>query len=326
MFSTIKQAFKVKDIRIKIFFTLLILVIYRIGCYVPVPGINTDVFSNAIESNTFLELMNSVTGGALAQGTLFALGIGPYINASIIIQLLCVGIPSLERLSKQGEEGKKKIALITRIITLVLAIIQSLGIILAFGVAQDANSIENTIFLFLKPDSGWTKALVWTFMTIIYTSGAMVVMWLGERITEHGVGNGISMVIFIGIISTAGLAIINEFKSAFTNGFHMMHIWYVIIFIAVTIVLFTLITWVDLAERKITVQYAKQLKGRKMYGGQSTVIPMKITGNGVMPLIFAFAIISLPDLIMSMVPAWNGAAQAYQEWFSGGNGDRKSVV
>ena len=320
MFSTIKQAFKVKDIRIKIFFTLLILVIYRIGCYVPVPGINTDVFSNAIESNTFLELMNSVTGGALAQGTLFALGIGPYINASIIIQLLCVGIPSLERLSKQGEEGKKKIALITRIITLVLAIIQSLGIILAFGVAQDANSIENTIFLFLKPDSGWTKALVWTFMTIIYTSGAMVVMWLGERITEHGVGNGISMVIFIGIISTAGLAIINEFKSAFTNGFHMMHIWYVIIFIAVTIVLFTLITWVDLAERKITVQYAKQLKGRKMYGGQSTVIPMKITGNGVMPLIFAFAIISLPDLIMSMVPAWNGAAQAYQEWFSGGNG------
>lgn len=320
MFSTIKQAFKVKDIRIKIFFTLLILVIYRIGCYVPVPGINTDVFSNAIESNTFLELMNSVTGGALAQGTLFALGIGPYINASIIIQLLCVGIPSLERLSKQGEEGKKKIALITRIITLVLAIIQSLGIILAFGVAQDANSIENTIFLFLKPDSGWTKALVWTFMTIIYTSGAMVVMWLGERITEHGVGNGISMVIFIGIISTAGLAIINEFKSAFTNGFHMMHIWYVIIFITVTIVLFTLITWVDLAERKITVQYAKQLKGRKMYGGQSTVIPMKITGNGVMPLIFAFAIISLPDLIMSMVPAWNGAAQAYQEWFSGGNG------
>ena len=320
MFSTIKQAFKVKDIRTKIFFTLLILVIYRIGCYVPVPGINTTVFSSAIENNTFLELMNSVTGGALAQGTLFALGIGPYINASIIIQLLCVGIPSLERLSKQGEEGKKKIATITRIITLVLSVIQSLGIILAFGVAQDANSIDNTIFLFLDVNSGWTQALVWTFMTIIYTSGAMVVMWLGERITEHGVGNGISMVIFIGIISTAGLAIINEFKQAFTGGFNMMHIWYVIIFIAVTVVLFTLITWVDLAERKITVQYAKQLKGRKMYGGQSTVIPMKITGNGVMPLIFAFAIVSLPDLIMSMVPAWNGAAQAYQEWFSGGNG------
>lgn len=320
MFSTLKQAFKVKDIRKKIFFTLLILVIYRIGCYVPVPGINAELFGSAVAGNTFLDLMNSVTGGALAQGTLFALGIGPYINASIIIQLLCVGIPALERLSKQGEEGKKKIATITRIITLVLAIIQSLGIILAFGVAQDANSIDNTIFLFLDSNSAWTKVLVWTFMTIVYTGGAMIVMWLGERITENGVSNGISLIIFIGIISTAGLAIVDEFVQAFSNGFNAMHIWYVVIFIAVTVVLFTLITWVDLAERKITVQYAKQLKGRKMYGGQSTVIPMKITGNGVMPLIFAFAIVSLPDLIMSMVPAWSGAAQAYQEWFSGGNG------
>lgn len=320
MFSTIKQAFKVKDIRNKIFFTLIILVIYRIGCYVPVPGINADLFGNAVEGNTFLGLMNAITGGSLAQGTLFALGIGPYINASIIIQLLCVGIPALERLSKQGEEGKKKIATITRIITLILSVIQSLGIILAFGVAQNADSIDNTIFLFLNANSGWTKVLVWTFMTIIYTGGAMIVMWLGERITENGVGNGISLVIFIGIISTAGLAIIEEFVNAFKNGFNMLHIWYVIIFIAVTVVLFTLITWVDLAERKVTVQYAKQLKGRKMYGGQSTVIPMKITGNGVMPLIFAFAIISLPDLIMSMVPAWSGAAQAYQQWFSGGQG------
>ena len=320
MFSTIKQAFKVKDIRNKIFFTLIILVIYRIGCYVPVPGINADLFGEAVQGNTFLGLMNAVTGGSLAQGTLFALGIGPYINASIIIQLLCVGIPALERLSKQGEEGKKKIATITRIITLVLSIIQSLGIILAFGVAQNANAIDNSIFLFLPANNGWTTALVWTFMTIIYTGGSMIVMWLGERITEKGVGNGISLVIFIGIISTAGLAIIDEFVAAFSGNFNMMHIWYVIIFIAITVVLFTLITWVDLAERKITVQYAKQLKGRKMYGGQSTVIPMKITGNGVMPLIFAFAIISLPDLIMSMVPAWSGAAQAYQQWFSGGQG------
>ena len=192
MFSTIKQAFKVKDIRNKIFFTLIILVIYRIGCYVPVPGINADLFGNAVEGNTFLGLMNAITGGSLAQGTLFALGIGPYINASIIIQLLCVGIPALERLSKQGEEGKKKIATITRIITLILSVIQSLGIILAFGVAQNADSIDNTIFLFLNANSGWTKVLVWTFMTIIYTGGAMIVMWLGERIKENGVGNGIS--------------------------------------------------------------------------------------------------------------------------------------
>ena len=191
MFETLKNAFKVKEIRKKIFITLLILLVYRIGCYIPVPGISASTFSDYIAdgSNNFLTLMSAVTGGALANGTLFALGIGPYINASIIVQLLCVGIPALERLSKQGEEGKKKIAQITRWLTLLLAVIQSIGIIVNF--ANQADAIRTSVFF----DQAW---LAYIFMVIVYSAGAMLTMWLGERITEHGVGNGISLIIFIG--------------------------------------------------------------------------------------------------------------------------------
>ncbi len=322
MFETLKNAFKVKEIRKKIFITLLILLVYRIGCYIPVPGISASTFSDYITegSNNFLTLMSAVTGGALANGTLFALGIGPYINASIIVQLLCVGIPALERLSKQGEEGKKKIAQITRWLTLLLAVIQSIGIIVNF--ANQSGAIRASVFF----DQTW---LAYIFMVIVYSAGAMLTMWLGERITEYGVGNGISLIIFIGILSTAGnILVINPIMGAVsgtdpTTGASfdgIQTLISVIVFCVIAVVVFGLIVTVDLAERRIPVQYAKQVKGRKMYGGQATVIPIKISGSGVMPLIFAFAIISLPDLIMGLFWPNSNAYASYQEWFSQGTG------
>ena len=301
MIETLKNAFRNKDIRKKIFMTLLLLLLFRVGCYIPIPGLTMDTFSSAVSGNDFLSLMSGITGSALANGTLFALGIGPYINASIIMQLLTVGIPALERLSKQGEEGRKKITNITRLVTIVLAIIQSVGLIVLFG--QTSGAID-TRFL----GGNWDGA-IWiagVFMVVVYTAGSCLVMWIGERITEYGVGNGISMIIFIGILSTAGTTIVNKFVTAFTDiPNNLSELWSILAFAVIAVVIFFAIVYVDLAERKIPVQYAKQVRGTKMYGGQSSVIPMKITGSGVMPLIFAYAIISFPSMIMSLVPNWS---------------------
>ena len=307
MIETLKNAFRNKDIRKKIILTLLLLLLFRVGCYIPIPGLTRDTFADAVTGNDFLALMSGITGSALANGTLFALGIGPYINASIIMQLLTVGIPALERLSKQGEEGRKKITNITRFVTIVLAVIQSVGIIVLFG--QNEGAI-NTAYFF---DSMWVAGI---FMTIVYTAGSCLVMWIGERITEYGVGNGISMIIFIGILSTAGTTIVGKFETAFTSD--ITQLWSILAFVVIAIVIFFAIVYVDLAERKIPVQYAKQVRGTKMYGGQSSVIPMKITGSGVMPLIFAYAIISFPSMIMSLVPSWSSALDWWTNNFQNG--------
>ena len=321
MFETLKNAFKVKEIRKKLIITLLLLLVYRLGCYIPVPGLATDAFSTAVEGNNFLTLMNSVTGGALANGTLFALGIGPYINSSIIVQLLCVGIPALERLTKQGEEGKKKIAAITRWLTLALAIIQAVGVVIAFGsTITDTDTSTNGISTQVIALFGGQQWLVYIYMIILYSAGAMLTMWLGERITEYGVGNGISLIIFLGIISTAGTTLfIEPIQQAVAGTFAPSQIISIVLFIIIAIAIFAAIVTVDLAERRVPVQYAKQVKGRKMYGGQSTVIPIKISGSGVMPLIFAFAIISLPDLIMGLF--WDGYSTSwYAQNISNGQG------
>lgn len=301
MLQTIINALKVKDIRRKVLMMLLLLLIFRIGCYIPVPGLDRSTFGDAISGNDFLTLMSSITGGALSQGTLFALGIGPYINASIIMQLLCVGIPKLEALSKQGEEGHKTIAQITRYVTIGLALVQSIGIILTF--ANSSGSINTTLFF----DQTW---LAGVFMTIVYTSGAFIVMWLGERITDFGVGNGQSMIIFTGILSTAGLQLVSKIQSIPSD---LNVIWELIAFVLVCAVIFFAIVYVDLSERKVPVQYAKQMKGRKMYGGQSSVIPIRISAGGVMPLIFAFSILSFPQMIGSMI---NGGNNAFSIWWS----------
>ena len=298
MLQTLINAFKVKEIRRKIFMMLLLLLVFRIGCFIPVPGLNNSVFGEAVNSNDFLTLMASITGGALSQGTLFALGIGPYINASIILQLLCVGIPALERLSKQGEEGRKKIAQITRYVTILLAIIQSVGIIINFANQNSGAGFNSNVLAIF----GGQKWLLGAFMAVLYTAGAFVVMWIGERITDYGVGNGQSMIIFIGIISTAGSQIFAKILEMFkTPKVATDNLVELVFFALICLVIFFAIVFVDLSERKVPVQYAKQIRGRKMYGGQSSAIPIRISGGGVMPLIFAFSILSFPQMICSMV-------------------------
>ncbi len=288
MFQTIVNAFKIKEIRRKILITIGILFIYRLGCYIPVPGVHAF---DGLSDYTFLQIMSAVSGNALSQATFFAMGIGPYINASIIIQLLTAGIPALERLSKQGEEGKRKLSMYTRILTLILAIVQAIGILVAFqGSIQHNELFGTTQFL---------KFLNNAFLVIVYTAGAALTMWLGERITDYGVSNGISLMIFAGVLSTAGFAILGIFGRIFAG--EVAAIWTFVGFIIATIVIFAAIVTVNDAERKISVQYAKQVKGRKMYGGQSTHIPIKVNASGVMPLIFSFAILSLPDLIMNLI-------------------------
>ena len=287
MFQTLVKAFKIKEIRNKILITIALLFVYRIGCFIPVPGVY--IAQGSLDGLNYLTIMNAVTGGALQYGSILAMGIGPYINASIIVQLLSVAIPALERLSKQGEEGRKKIANITRWVTLLLAIAQSIGIIVGFSTYIQTGKIFGA--------EGFGKAMSYVFLVVVYTAGAALTMWLGERITDYGVSNGISLLIFTGILATAGNAIIGQLSVGFT----LKNFWVLLGFVIVAIVIFGAIVTVDNAERKIQVQYAKQVKGRKMYGGSSTNIPIKVNSSGVMPLIFAFALLSFPELIMNLL-------------------------
>ena len=295
MFETLKKALKIKEIRLKILFTLLIILVYRIGCYIPVPGIGGKLFTDAdLASVSYLNIMSMMTGGSLQNGTWFAMGIGPYINASIIIQLLTVAIPALERLTRLGEEGQKKIAKLTRYGALILAVVQSIGILVNYGpnIIVDGSSIVNFV--------GGQKWLVYIFCVVFYASGTLATVWLGERITDYGVSNGISLLIFVGVLATAGQYFLNMITNTFGNGGDLIHFWKLIGYIAVIIVVFAGIVAVDLAERKIPVQYAKRVQGRKMYGGQSTVIPIKVNASGVMPLIFSFSILSLPEMVATI--------------------------
>ncbi len=293
MFKTFKEAFKIKEIRVKILFTLLLILVYRIGCYIPIPGIGVELISATdLSSVSYLNIMSMMTGGALANGTWFAMGIGPYINASIIIQLLTVAIPSLERLTRLGEEGQKKIAAYTRIGALLLAIIQSIGILYNYG----ATAINGShILLFLHYN--W---IVYVFCVICYASGTMATIWIGERITDYGVSNGISLLIFVGVLATAGQYTVQMIQNTFGNGGSLVNFWKLVGYVVVIVIVFACIVFVELSERKIPVQYAKRVQGRKMYGGQSTVIPIKVNASGVMPLIFSFSILSFPEMIATM--------------------------
>ncbi|MCQ2387386.1 MAG: preprotein translocase subunit SecY [Clostridia bacterium] len=290
MWQTIVNAFKIKEVRRKILITLALIFVYRLGCYIPVPGVTLMNDPQVFSEFKFLQIMSAVSGGALQYGSFFAMGIGPYINASIIIQLLTYAIPGLERLSKEGEEGRRKITAYTRVMTLILAIAQSIGILVAFSDYVNPSALFGA--------EGFGKFMSYFFLVTVYTAGACLTMWIGERITDYGVSNGISMIIFAGIIATAGLSILNLIISIFTD---VTKIWELLGFILAAIVIFGAIVTVENAERKIQVQYAKQVKGRKMYGGQSTHIPIKVNASGVMPLIFAYAFLSLPDLIWNLI-------------------------
>lgn len=291
MFKTLVNAFKTKEIRVKIFWTLAILLIYRIGCYTPIPGLDIATVKATMEASTsdsLLSVMSAVTGGALSQGTLLALGIVPFINASIIMQLLTMVIPVFTRWSKEGEEGKKKINFATRIASIILATVQAIGIVLTWS-AQ--GGVTNDMF--------GNVTLTTIAVVIILVAGSSLTMWLGEKITALGIGNGTSLIIFIGILSTAGNALggaIGTLGSDWTN------IWTILLFLALVLVIFGVIVWMDLSERRIPVQYAKQVKGNKMYGGQNTHIPIRVNSSGVMPIIFASALMMFPQMIASFWP------------------------
>ncbi|MBR6737440.1 MAG: preprotein translocase subunit SecY [Clostridia bacterium] len=298
MFETLKNAFKVKEIRVKIWFTLLFLLLYRVGSYIPVPGIGDELLASTDLDLSYLNIMNMMTGGSLAMGTLFAMGVGPYINSSIIMQLLAVAIPALERLSKQGEEGRKKIGQYTRYLTIVLAIVQAIGIVLNYsnGISTPTNGGQSLTSLCFGQE--W---LAYVVVVLFYTAGTVITMWIGERITDYGVSNGISLLIFAGIVSSAGQSFINMVQNLWVvDGEGLNNFWKLVAMVLAIVVVFVAIVTVELAERKIPVQYAKQVRGQKMYGGQSTVIPIKVNSNGVLPLIFAFSILSFPELIMTL--------------------------
>ena len=306
MFKTIANAFRVKEVRNKILITLLLLFIFRIGCWLPIPGIDISVFQTTTADNQFLGLLSSISGGALANGSILALGVSPYISASIIIQLLTVAIPALERLSKEGgDEGRKKINFYTRIAALVLSAAQAIGIVVAF---KD----------YLTPSTSlWSGAPTWvmgTIIVLILIAGGMFTVWLGERITDLGIGNGMCLLIFVGILSTAGSALLTAFQNVATD---INYIWNILIFVVALLLVFALIVFVDLGERRVPVQYAKQIKGRKMYGGQSTYIPIRVNGSGVMPIIFASALLTFPQLLISIF--WPDALEWYTTWLGSGS-------
>ena len=309
MFHTLANAFKNKDVRKKMLITLALLFVYRIGCWLPVPGISAAVNSSVTGNDSLLTLLSSITGGALANGAFLAIGISPYINASIIIQLLTVAIPALERLSKQGGEGRKKLTKITRYATLILAIAQAAAITVSWA---NQDGLETAIFSGLLTE----KWMVGIFVAVMLIAGSMFTLWLGERITENGMGNGISLLIFVGIPASAGRALIAKFTAAFCGS--QTAIWELLGFVLMVIVIFALIVFVDLAERKIPVQYAKQIKGRKQYGGQSTYIPLKVNASGVLPIIFATAIITFPQLIAQMVAPKSAFYAWWVKWLGSG--------
>ena len=286
MCKTLRDAWQIPELRKKLMFTLVMMLIFRFGSVIPVPFVNAQAMAATFESvlsGTILGLYNAMSGSAFSQATVLALGIQPYINASIIIQLLTVAIPALERMAKEeGEEGKKKIEKITRYSTV------GLGLLLGFGyytLIKSYGVLEQTGFL---------PALV---IVLAFTAGSSVVMWMGEQITEHGIGNGISMILFAGIIS--------RLPALLNTMLHMVW-WHVIIVLVGMAALILFIIFINDAERRIPVQYAKRVVGRKIYGGQSTNLPIKVSMSGVLPVIFAGSICSIPATIATFTGRTEG--------------------
>ena len=285
MLEIMRNAWKVKEIRNKILFTILIILIFRIGSVIPVPFVDWAALQASETTNDFFSYLSILTGGGLEYGAIFAMSVTPYINSSIIIQLLCVAIPALERLSKEGEEGQKKLAQITRYATVILSLIQ--------GTAY---------YFYLKNSSyltvSGTGALIFAGFVIVlaFTAGSALVMWLGEQIDVKGIGNGISILLFAGILSRGPQA----FYSLVAN-WQAGNAVAVIAIVLIFLVVIGFIVWMTNAERRIPVQYAKRVVGNKMYGGQNTHIPIKVNMSGVMPIIFASSILMLPTMILSFV-------------------------
>ena len=301
MLETIRNSFKIPDLRRRIVFTLLMLVVFRFGAAIPVPFLNAEAMKAFLDAGSSMDLFNlfdTFTGGAFQNATVLALGVSPYINASIIIQLLTVAIPALERLSKEGVEGRKKINKITRYVGIILAFVQGAGLYITLrnmAVTTGLDPIANP------------GVLSFFVIVLTFTAGTAFIVWLGELITEKGLGNGISMIIFAGIVSRIPTAISSVVRTYVLEGGTFSAtgtVWAVAILVIAIAAIALVVLFTD-AERRIPVQYAKRVVGRKMYGGQSTNIPIKVAAGGVMPIIFASSIMAFPSTIVRLLSGGN---------------------
>ncbi len=311
MFNTLKNAWKIPDLRKKLLFTLLIIIAFRFGSVVPVPFLDASALSEIMASanETALGYVNMLTGGAFANATLFAMGITPYINSSIIIQLLTVAIPPLERMAKEGEEGRRKIAAITRYVTVALGLIQ--GTAYYFFLKNSGVTLYN---------EGFSAVFSAVIIILAFTAGTALIMWMGEQINQKGVGNGISIILFAGIVARLPVTV-GQVWSYFSAAMQSPESYsQYFIFAPLFIILFLAVIWVIVfmndSERRIPVQYAKKVVGRKVYGGQSTFLPIKVTMSGVMPVIFASAILSIPSTIRMFITNPSGFWEGFFNAFS----------
>jgi len=286
MFETIKNAWKIADLKKKLLLTATFLLIYRLGCHIPVPGLIEEAFSKLIEGNQLFGFMDTFSGGAFKNASLFAMGITPYINSTIILNLLTIAIPALERLQKEGAEGRKKIQQFVRYLTVILGFFQASMLFISL-------KTSNAIF-----DGG--TIISFFIITLSFTAGTAFIMWIGENITEKGIGNGISLIIFAGIIARApvGAQKLVYYYQQGTLGSGIIGLLVIALILAVFLLMVVGVIYVTQAERRIPIQYAKRVVGRKMYGGQSTHLPIKVNMSGVIPIIFAMSLTSLPSIII----------------------------
>ena len=297
MLETFKNAWRIEDLRKKILYTLIMLLIYRIGTsFIPIAGMDVAAIKQTVEGSDILGFLNMITGGSLAGFTIFAVGISPYITSSIVMQLLTFAIPALERMSKEGgEEGREKIKRITRYVGVLLALIMSIGMVMS-----------------LRSYMITTDLLSKITMILTLTAGACIVMWMGEKITEKGIGNGVSLIIFVGIVARLPVTVWSFLQNIFAGE---VNAWALVPIVVIYVAIVAGVVFIDCGERRIPVQYAKRVVGRKMYGGQTTNIPMKINSAGVMPIIFAVTLLQFPGMIASFWPQ-SGFALWWGHWMN----------
>jgi len=300
MIETFRNAWRIEELRKKILFTLMVLFFYRVGAsFVPIAGVNAAAISQMVQQYSILGFLNMITGGSFAAFTIFAIGISPYITSSIVMQLLTFAIPYLERLSKEGgDEGREKINRITRYVTVALATIMAIGMVFA---------LRQTLL--------YNNALSYVTVICSLVAGAMIVMWMAEKITENGIGNGVSLIIMVSVVSRFPVDALGLLHSIFVD--RIITFWVLLPLGAIIVGLFTGIVLIDSTERRIPIQYAKRVVGRKMYGGQSTHIPMKLNSAGVLPIIFAMTLLQVPSMIAGFWPA-SGFSLWYQKWMGTG--------
>ena len=324
MFQTLKNAWKIPELKNKLLFTLLIIVLYRLGSAIPLPWVNSDTLQSWFSSQggNALGWLNVLSGGALSRATLFALSVSPYITASIVVQLLTIAIPKFTDWSKEGESGKKTLSLVTRWLTVVLALVTAVGYTLYISNSGMVQTYKST----------WENVVVKIVLVACYCAGAALIMWLAERINEFGIGNGISIILFANIISRLPAMAESLWKRCFTSDVVVANSTYksvglgaklsgaplyivgsllFLLFIAILLFFTVLVVWFSNSERRIPVQYAKRVVGRKMYGGQSSTLPIKLDMSGVMPIIFASSIVSIPSTIAGF-----GGTRAWATWIN----------